>query len=158
MQSLPFDVDLNSLPGPKRSDMPAMFLRDEIVYSPSGKNFALAYSIAEVSMGNEIGCILWGKVQGGKTVVVGNPAEIHSTCWFRPWANWVDDETFVFKAQQYDGKRLHLPLVVVRFGEGFSVLPGTSIGESRPNEVTVAPSNFKAANTSAMLRAINADV
>src|SRR5438034_1327158 len=124
-------LDLDSLPGPKRGVSPAIFIRDEPVFSPSRKHFALAYTIAEASMGNEIGCLLWGSVVRGEITTLGNPEGVHATCWYSPWATWLDDETFVFKAQQYDGKRLHLPLVVVRIGKGFAVLPGTSNGESR---------------------------
>ena len=157
MQSPLPTLDLDSLPGPRRGVSPAIYIRDEAVFSPSGKHFALAYTIAEASMGNEIGCLLWGEVTRGETTVLGNPEGVHATCWYSPWAAWLDDETFVFKAQQYDGKRLHLPLVAIRIGKGFSVLPGTSNGESRPSEVRAAPASYAPASAEALLRAICAD-
>jgi len=151
---LPPGLDLDSLPGPKRGVPPAIYFRDETIFSPSGKHFALAYTIAEVSMGNEIGCLLWGRVADSGITILGNPEGIYATCWYSPWANWLDDETFVFKAQLYDGKHLHLPLVAIRIGSGFAVLPGTSNDRSRPCDITSIPEPFEPNEAGALLRAI----
>jgi hypothetical protein len=148
-------LDLDSLPGPKRGVSPAIYFRDEAVFSPSGRYFALAYTIVEVSMGNEIGCLLWGRIADRETTILGNPEGVYATCWYSPWANWLDDETFAFKAQRYDGKRLHLPLVVIRIGSGFTVLPGTSHGRSRPFDITFVPAQFELYEARSLLHAIN---
>lgn len=156
MPQLPPGLDLDYLPGPKRGASPAIYFRDEPVFSSSGKHFALAYTITEVSMGNEIGCLLWGHVADSGITILGNPEGVYATCWYSPWASWLDDETFVFKAQRYDGKRLHLPLVAIRIGRGFAVLPGTDNDRSRPFDVTSIPEQFEPNEAGALLRALNA--
>ncbi len=60
MHKLPVDLDLDLLPGPNRGVSPALYFRDEAVFSPTGKYFALAYTITEASMCNDVGCLLWG--------------------------------------------------------------------------------------------------
>lgn len=130
------DIDLDDLSGPPRGEYPCLYFRDEVVWSPDGVHFALAYSITEASMGNEIGCIFWGRVAGGVSELVANPQEVYACCWSSPWCSWLEARTFVFKAQRYDGTRLHVPLVVVRFPGDFAVLPGTDNLESRHQEVS----------------------
>lgn len=152
--TLPPGLDVESLPGPKRGVTPAVYVRDEIVYAPSGRYFALCYSIFETSMGNEVGCVLWGEIADGTTRVLGNPEGVYATCWFSPWAEWLDDETFVFKAQRYDGSRLHLPLVAIRIGQGFSVVPGSKKVDSRPSDLTSPPDSYEPTSATALLAAI----
>jgi hypothetical protein len=154
MHKPPLDIDLDSLPGPKRGVSPALYVRDEAVFSPKGNHFALAYSIAEASNGNEIGCLLWGTTNFFGTKTLGNPPGVHVTCWYSPWAIWLDDETFVFKAQQYDGSRLHLPLVVAHVLQGFAILPDTNNGNSRPSDVTNVPLKFTEMSAEALINAI----
>ncbi len=129
-----FGIALESLPGPKRGEHPALYFRDEVVRSPSGRYFALAYTIAEASMCNEVGCVLWGEVSNDMARIIGNPEGVHATCWYSPWAVWSNEETFVFKAQNYDGKILHMPLVSVNVSTGCAVIPGTNNQDSRPSE------------------------
>lgn len=130
------DIDLDDLPGPPRGKHPCLYFRDEVVWSPDRLHFALAYSISEASMGNEIGCILWGRTIEGGTHFVANPRDVYASCWCSPWCSWLSAEAFVFKAQLYDGAKLHVPLVVVRFSGDFAVLPGTDNLESRHSDVS----------------------
>jgi hypothetical protein len=154
MHKLPVDIDLNTLPGPKRGVSPAIYCRDEVVYSPSGKYFALAYTITEASMCNDVGCLLWGTINFFGTTILGNPAGVNISCWYSPWANWLDDQTFVFKAQQCDGSRLHLPLVAIHILHGFAVLPDTNHGNSRPSDVINTPPKFTEMSAEALINAI----
>ena len=157
MDQLPLGLDINSLPGPRRGVTPALYFRDEAILSPSRKNFALAYTIAEASIGNEIGCLLWGQAAANDSRILGNPPGVHITCWYSPWAVWLGDETFVFKAQHHDGKRLHLPLVAINLSRGFAVIPGTNNADSRPSQLRNAPSVFTPVSAQALLRAIASD-
>jgi hypothetical protein len=155
LTSLPPGIKLELLPGPARGKPPALYARDEVVYSPSGQYFALAYTIAETRMGNEVGCLLWGQRQGDHSTTLGNPPGVHVTCWYSPWASWISDQTFVFKAQHWDGFRLHLPLVAVKIGHGTAVLSGTNNADSRPTDELQIPTEFFHLNPTELLRAIS---
>lgn len=157
MKYFPLGLDLDSLPGPRRGVSPALYVRDEFVFSPSISKFALAYSIAETSMCNEIGCLLWGETGFHGATVLGNPAGVYVTSWRSPWAVWLDDESFVFKAQQYERGRLHVPLVTIHLKLGFAVLPGTNKAESCPSDVTRGPLVFSPVSAQALLHAITSE-
>src|SRR5262249_21345279 len=125
MDGIPRDLVLDELPGPKRGQNPILYFRDEIVWAPGERYFALAYTIAEASMMNEIGCVLWASFDG-RTTVLGNPKGLYACCWNTPWCTWLDHETFVFKSQYSDGKKRYVPLVVINVTRGYAVLPGTN--------------------------------
>lgn len=154
MNAIPPDISLETLPGPKRGEYPALFFRDEIVWSPSRNRFALAYTIAEASMNNEIGCVLWGSCGGNSTTVLGNPEGIYACCWNSPWCVWLNDDVFLFKAQRYDEHRLHIPLVAVSISTGFSVLPGTNNSESIPSQFKGSLGLFTMQDSQGLLGAI----
>lgn len=139
MTELPAGIDVETLPGPTRGGWPALYFRDETVLSPSGGHFALAYSIAEASFSNEVGCVAWGEVVDGAAKLQGASADIHVTCWFSPFTVWIEEQTFVFKAQAYDGATLHMPLVVIDISRGFAILPQSNNHWSRPGDVTSPP-------------------
>ncbi len=126
MNEIPENIDVEKLPGPKRGTFPALYFQDEIIYSPNSKHFALAYTITEASMGNDIGCIAWGSMQGTEGHVIENPAKFHASCWQSPWCKWISEEAFVFKAQKYAGNSVHVPLVVIDLAKGYCVLPGSN--------------------------------
>jgi hypothetical protein len=118
-------IDLESLPGPKRSGL--IYYRDEVVWSPNHKHFALAYSICEVTMGNEVGYALWGTVEKGKATIMRNSIPFLISSSHRPWCKWLNDEIFICKAHRYDRKTLSVPLVAIHVHQGFQVLPETNI-------------------------------
>lgn len=153
MQNLPPGLDLDSLPGPKRGVDPAIYFRDESVASPSGRYFALAYTIFEATDGNEVGRVLWGQVVEGRAEILGNPGVL-ACCWSSPWASWINDEAFVFKAHFHDGERTYLPLVVFHMKRGFAVVPGTNSVSSRPSKDLRLPRRFEPIWKPALLRAI----
>ena len=154
MKPIPQDLALDDLPGPKRGVSPTLYFRDESVWSSSGKYFALAYTIAEASMCNEIGCILWASFDGNSSAVLGNPKKVYACCWYSPWCNWVTDETFIFKAQHYDGEKRHLPLVAMNVTQGFAVLPGTNSLDSRPASFNTFDGPFEPISGENLLTAI----
>jgi hypothetical protein len=154
MSGIPPDILIDQLPGPKRSKWPARLLRDEAVWSPSNSRFALAYSIAEARMNNEIGCVLWGVRRERGTAILGNPAHVCACCWDIPWCVWLNDEAFVFKAQAGSGRKVHLPLVIVHISEGFALVPNTDNLESWPNQVASLPANVRWQNIRELSRAI----
>jgi len=154
MDSLPPGVEISALPGPTRGISPCLYVRDETVWSPSREAFALAYTIAEASMNNEIGCILWGKLVAGTSQIRGNPEGVYAVCWSSPWAAWLGEEVFVFKAHYSDGRHLHLPLVAIHLQQGFHVLPKTNNTDSRPSDMTSPPSTFTRLSATALADAI----
>jgi hypothetical protein len=99
MSHFPFGLNVDALPGPTRGMSPALYFRDEVVQSPNGDRFALAYTICEASMCNEVGCVAWGQVVDGSAQVQGNPAGLIATCWYTPWCVWLNEHAFVFKTQ-----------------------------------------------------------
>ena len=154
MQQIPKGLNLDLLPGPKRGVSPAIYFRDEFVYSASGKHFALAYTITEVSMGNGVGCLLWGTVADHAATVLSNPEGIYTTCWYSPWATWLDETIFVFKAYHYCGQRLYLPLVAIDVNKGFAVVPKTNNADSRPSDVESVPTKFFTLSANSLADAI----
>ena len=129
MSDLPSNIDIEALPGPRRGRSPALYIRDEAVWAPDRGHVALAYTIYEASMGNEVGCVLWAGVREGKATILGNPREAVASCWRSPWCRWVDAETFAFKTQYVDRGRTRTPLVVIHVRHGFALVPGTDAPE-----------------------------
>jgi hypothetical protein len=126
---LPENIVLDQLPGPRRGKHPALYYSDDAVWSPSRRHIALAYTICEASMCNDVGCILWAKVIGNRATIIENPDGVLASCWQSPWCRWIDDESFVFKAQKYNGKTTCIPLVAIHVTKGFQVIPGTNTAE-----------------------------
>jgi hypothetical protein len=118
-------IDIESLPGPKRSGL--AYYRDEIVWSPLRRYFALAYSICEVTMCNEIGLASWGTVQNGKAIIMRNSMPFSIWGNHRPWCKWLNDEVFICKANRYNDNTLYVPLVAIHVHRGFQVIPETNM-------------------------------
>jgi hypothetical protein len=106
-------IDISGLHGPKRGSYPAHFFRDEVAWSPSRSRFAIAYTICEVSMSNDVGCIAWGTQEAGKIKIVQNPAELLVSCWGTPFARWISDTKFIIRIQVRDISRLLVPVLVI---------------------------------------------
>ncbi len=153
MKAIPSDILLDNLSGPKRGKEPYQSFKDEISWSPKGSYFVLAYTIAEVSMLNYLGCLAWGSVHDGKTNILGNPQKIY-VGWQTDWCIWLNDETFVFKVEHYDGKKTHIPLVVVNIQEGFAVIPNTNNTFSKPSHLSNFVASFMIKNAESLLKAI----
>jgi hypothetical protein len=154
MDTIPPDIVLDDLPGPNRGQPPALYFRDEVVWAPSRKHFALAYTIAEASMMNEIGCVLWASFNGHASVTLGNPKGLYACCWKSPWCVWLNEESFVFKAQSSDGKTRCVPLVVINITKGYAVLPGTNSVDSWPSQVKACSGPFEPVVNKTLIHAI----
>lgn len=154
--NMPIGLDIESLPGPRRGVSPAIYFHDEIIASPSCRSFVLAYTIYEATFGSNVGQIAWGRIVAGRAKIVATP-KLAVCCWSQPWAVWLDDETFVFKAGRRDGKRTHVPLVVINLESGFAVIPGTDHDASRPTGVDSPPAKFKPFSDAALVRDIAGD-
>ena len=114
MSGIPDGLDLSALPGLVRGEYPAADYRDEIVWSPSGTNFALAYTIIESSNNCEVGSVAWGTVETGTAKILGVlKLKQYACCWFHPWCQWLDDDRFIFKSYRYSHPNLRFPLTVV---------------------------------------------
>jgi hypothetical protein len=110
MSTFPLGLDIDALPGPTRGVSPALYVRDEVVLSPAGDWFALAYTIFEASICNEVGHVAWGQVVNGSARIQENPPGLIAICWYRPWCVWLHPRAFVFKTQRYSRGRLYMPL------------------------------------------------
>jgi len=93
-------VGLKTLPGGLRDESSA-FYRDEVVWAPSGLNFALAYTIREVSMNNQVGHLAWGSRRKKDPFLIKALPEISVDCSNTPWCRWLSDTCFVFRAQKH---------------------------------------------------------
>jgi len=151
-ENIPSDLNLESLPGPNRKDM--IYGSDSVSWSPEKKHFALAYSIMEITMGSYVGAILWGEQLNGISTILANPYEVGVACWFGNWCHWLDEQTFVFKAQTSNGGPWQIPLVCVSFTEGYSVISNTNNLQSRPQQVESYSGSFSAFNAEKMLQAV----
>lgn len=129
MNSVPENIDFDSLAGPKRGKGVTQYFQDEIVYSPSGKYFALAYTIAEASMCNDVGCIAWGEMSGSDAIIMVNPEGVYASCWRSPWCIWLSDEEFMFKAQIRTESGANTPNVVISHEEGVAIVPNSNSPE-----------------------------
>jgi hypothetical protein len=103
-----------------------LYFRDEAVWSPGKGHIALAYTITEASMMNDIGCVLWGSVADDHLTIFQNPAGVYACCWRSPWCAWHGDDLFVFKLQFFDGKAKRIPLVAIHLARGFAVVPNSN--------------------------------
>jgi len=126
---LPDNIVIEKLPGPKRREYPAHYFQDDVVWSPQRTHLALAYTICEASMCNDVGCILWARVDGSEATILENPDGVLASCRQSPWCRWLDEDRFVFKAQKWNGKITCVPLVAIHVIKGFQVLPGTHSSE-----------------------------
>lgn len=154
MDNIPPDLVLDELPGPKRGQAPALYFQDEVIWSPDQKHFALAYTIMEVTMMNNVGLVLWGSFDGHKTTILGNLPGLCASCWERPWCKWLKADAFVFKAQGYDGRTCHVPLVVIHVTKGFAVLAGMDTVDSRASGILGYDGPFETMSGSNLLDAI----
>jgi hypothetical protein len=126
MNDIPGNINVESLPGPKRGSFRALYFRDECIYSHDNKHFALAYSITEASMCNEVGCLIWGTVESGHGYILQNPLKLYASCWQSPWCKWLSNNIFVFKSQMHVNGSVHTPLITVHIENGYSVLPNSN--------------------------------
>jgi len=154
MSNIPENIDVESLPGPKRGSFPALYFQDECIYSPDKKHFALAYTITEASMGNDVGCVAWGMVQGGQGHILQNLVKLHASCWQRPWCKWFSNDVFVFKSQHYANNSIRVPLVAIHIDQGYSVLPDSNetdiwLPENMPSNIA-----FKKYNEADLIKEI----
>ena len=141
LPDLPSNIDLDALPGPPRGQHPAIYFNDEVVWSPTRAYLALAYTICEASMMNCVGRILWARVIGGQAQTLTIP-DVDASCWRKPWARWLSDDVFVFKAQWYQS-RIHTPLVAIHVTGGFAVLGGTNNPDSWIDDVVYPPAEYE---------------
>lgn len=151
---LPKNILLEQLPGPKRGDGPALYFRDEVIWSPARTHLALAYTICEASMCNEIGCILWAKVDGDQATVLQNPDGMFVSCWRSPWCRWLNENIFVFKSQRYNGKTKCVPLVAIHVNKGFQVLPGTNTTDQWLDDAPTFDDQWTSFDTQELLKQI----
>ncbi|MFW5731799.1 MAG: hypothetical protein ACOCZU_01185 [Planctomycetota bacterium] len=128
---LPDNIKIDALPGPDRKKWP--YLRDEILWSPQRSHFALAYSIAEASMCNDVGMLLLGSADGS---IILNPRTVGISCWNSPWGRWLNESVLLFKAQKHHEGTIHVPLVVMHVAKGFYVVPETDSAQITVDSVT----------------------
>ena len=150
--NIPTDLNLEALPGPKRQDI--VYGSDSISWSPERKHFALAYSIMEITMGNYVGPVLWGEYSNGISNVLANPYKVGVACWFGDWCHWLDEQTFVFKAQVSNGDPWQIPLVCVSFTAGYSVIPNTNNLQSRPQQIKSYSGSYSPFDAEKLLQAV----
>lgn len=152
--NIPSDINIEELSGIARNEHPASYFRDEIIWSPQEKYFALAHSITEITMGNYVGGILWGEYDGTSSTILGITKNIGACCWRQPWCRWLDEKSFIFKAQKYDEKTTHTPLVMIHIEKGFSVLPGSDNKEKWIDEVVEYNGTYQNYDEQLLIKAV----
>ena len=152
---IPNDIKFENLPGPQRSGPKApVYYHDEIVWSPDKEHFALAYTITEPTMGNHVARILWGHYNGTQSTIFENTINIWASCNKTPWSKWIDKETFIFKAQKPDEKRIYQPLVVIILNKGFSVIPQSNDGDIWWDTITNYNAPFQPYNEQLLIASV----
>ena len=105
-------------------------------------------------MGNDVGCVAWGMVQGGQGHILQNLVKLHASCWQRPWCKWFSNDVFVFKSQHYANNSIRVPLVAIHIDQGYSVLPDSNetdiwLPENMPSNIA-----FKKYNEADLIKEI----
>lgn len=105
-----WNIDIKNLPGPDRKKW--LYLDDRVHLSPDGKCLALIYSIAEISMGWDIGqlALFEGSPQDPRTLLIEPELKVMGYCQKMPW---LDISTCVFSAYMRDGKKTQLPFLIL---------------------------------------------
>ena len=152
LNDIPVDINLEALAGPNREDL--IYGSDSISWSPERKHFALAYSISEITMGSYAGPVFWGECLNGISTVLANPYRVGAACWFGDWCHWLDELTFVFKAQISNGGPWQIPLVCVSFTKGYSVIPNTNNLQSRPQQIKSYSGSYSPLDAGKLFQAI----
>lgn len=100
---------------------------------------------------NEIGCVLWGTADGR---IIANPDGVHVCCWRSPWCRWLDNKTFVFKIQHYDGQTTRTPMVAIHVDKGFFVIPESAAPDIWADQVKIDSPAFRTFDPSSLLKSI----
>ncbi len=144
MNQIPSNLNLDKIIGPlDRTADYARNYRDEIVYSPTKKYFALAYTICEISMGNEVGCVAWGSITNGIACIEEAPTNTGAACWRAPWCKWVSEDTFIFKVNKYIAGETKIPCIAVNMNKGIALINGTNTTKVWQPSVVVSDLKFE---------------
>ncbi|RII25409.1 MAG: hypothetical protein CXR31_14555 [Geobacter sp.] len=105
-----WNIEVKKLPGPDRKKW--LYLDDREHVSPDGKRLALIYSIAEISMGWDIGqlALFEGSPQDPKPLFIEPELRVMGYCQNMPW---LDNSTCVFSAYMWDGKKTQIPFLIL---------------------------------------------
>ena len=156
MVGIPEGLDLDSLPGPKRGEHPALYFRDEAIWAPNGSHFSLAYTITEASMGNDVGCVAWGALNAGGQAELTVVEGVVASCWRSPWCLWLDNHQFRFKAHVADltANRTHVTLVVFDLRGRFGVLSESDMPDSWPTDPDLRSPSLEPFSTESYRKAV----
>ena len=118
--SIPAGIDIDALAGHSRRVRPNGYRIDDVSWNADNSIFLLAYTVDEVSMGNYVGNICFGKLEGEQVDIIWNPEDIYIFYGLTNWCHWLDENTVIFKTQKYDpvrvaayGGHMHIPLLSV---------------------------------------------
>jgi hypothetical protein len=122
LERLLASIQIEKLPGYVRGKDPARIYRDEVTWAPNRKHWALAYTIFEATMCNDVGHLAWGS-QNGDTALFQTIVSIQVGCGHYPWSKWISETCFVFGAQLYVPKKKTslTPIVAIDVYKGHHV-------------------------------------
>lgn len=105
-----WNIDVTKLPGPDREKW--LYIDDQEHVSPDGKRLALIYSIAEISMGWDIGQLAFfqGPSEDPEPLLIEPELRVMGYCQEMPW---LDTSTCVFSAYMRDDKKTQLPFLIM---------------------------------------------
>lgn len=106
--------------------------RNETCFNASNTRFAAAFNIVEATMMNEMGHLVWGRINNRRAVISGRMKGIPVYCWGTPFARWLGSRCFVVKVAPRASSH---PLVAIHFDKGFQILRGSSHLKSRPEDI-----------------------
>jgi len=118
--------------------------KSEVVWSPNGQYFALAYTIAEASMCNELGHFAFGRA-GENPAVFRAIDNVSVDCNFSPWCRWLSETCFVFGTQLYipAKKNSFMPIVAIDVYKGHHVFYKLKYNDYRSlTKVLEVPEHF----------------
>jgi hypothetical protein len=117
---LPSGIDLNTLPGPDR--LPPKRQRgfdDFIYYSESKLNFAIAYSVMEVTNNAYEGMLVWGNSECKSNRELRIFSERVYVFGWKKSIRWISDSCFIFRCCHYDGYVTHTAIIAIDVLKGY---------------------------------------
>jgi len=108
-----WEIDVDSLPGPKRGEWPALYFTDAIFPSPDGRCAAVLYSITEMRMGWDVGALAVFRNRDKPRLLLNS--EQFLCCSTNDSIIWLTNDVFAAKKHYYDASvnKLNVPFAII---------------------------------------------
>lgn len=123
-----WEIDVETLPGPKRGVSPVSYFTDAIFPSLDGARAVVLYSITEIRLGWEVGMVALFADQDNPRLIL-NPRHF-LCCYTEDAIIWLSNELFAAKKYYYDSaaSKIHVPFALIDIARNrYSFLPLSNI-------------------------------